>query len=251
MTKKIKCSTQAYEDWKTQTQSLFLRGKNKNARWRSGLLDHFPQCLDWKRTRSAKVRSPQWSRGTYSGGGGPLGSPNIPTRKHKCLYEQLITYISTQKAVNVDHPYTDGSNALRVVTSTLTGPLLLPAPKPAEKPLQKRLNSVCRLPKSPCLFFSHPTQFIHLPLIPWFFGKTTTISGKGFWQIFRAQYTHLGIFIRANTTSAAKRCVCVLCRKRREDAGWPGWNPPYPGCISSSIIFISPAFLGMTPRATM
>lgn len=85
--------------------------------------------------------------------GGPLGSPNILTRKHKCLYEQLITYISTQKAVNVNHPYTDGSNALRVVMSTLPGPLLLPAPKPPEKLLQERLNSVCRLPKSPCLFF--------------------------------------------------------------------------------------------------
>ncbi len=115
------------------------------------------------------VRNGQGERilgGGGGGGGRPLGSPNILTRKHKCLYEQLITYISTQKAVNVDHPYTDGSNALRVVTSTLPGPLLLPAPKPAEKLLQKRLNSVCRLPKSPCLFFSHPTQFIHLPLIP-------------------------------------------------------------------------------------
>lgn len=154
-------------DWKTQTQNFFLRGKNKNARWRSGLLDHFPQCLDWKRTWSAKVRSPQWSRGTYSGGGGggPLGSPNILTRKHKCLYEQLITYISTQKAVNVDHPYTDGSNALRVVTSTLPGLLLLPALKPAEKLLQKRLNSVCRLPKSPCLFFLIQ---LNSSIYPWF-----------------------------------------------------------------------------------
>lgn len=54
--------------------------------------------------------------------GGPLGTPNIPTRKHKCLYEQLVTHISTQKAVNVNHPYTDGSNALRVATSTYPVP---------------------------------------------------------------------------------------------------------------------------------
>lgn len=100
-------------------------------------------------------------------------------------------------------------------------------------------------------FLIQKTQFIHLPLIPWSFGNTTTISAKAFWQTFRAQYTHFGIFILANNTSSAKRCVCVLCPNRRDDAGWPGWNPPWPGCISSSIILISPAFSGMTPRATI
>lgn len=127
-------------------------------------------------------------------------------------------------------------------------PLWLTPFAPKRPRVKKKKNHHVFLFPSPL----HPNfQFIHLPLIPWSFGNTTTISGKGFSQIFRAQNIHFGIFIRANTTSSAKRCVWVPCRNCRDDAGWPGWNPPNPGCISSSIILISPAFLGMTSRATM
>lgn len=228
--------------WQWNTLALF--------RFRGILVTFREGEMECQGAQSARVK------GTYSGGGRPSWVTKYSNSKAQMsLWTTYYLYLDPKKLSTWTIPtYTDGSNALRVVTSTLTGSLITPLPQsPPKKLLQEGLNSVCRLPKSPSLFFfsSNSTQFIHLPLIPWFFGKTTTISGKGFWQIFRAQYTHLGIFIRANTTSAAKRCVCVLCRKRREDAGWPGWNPPYPGCISSSIIFISPAFLGMTPRATM
>lgn len=87
-------------------------------------------------------------KGTYSGDG-TSWVPKYSNSKAQNVSTNNVLLISRpkKKTVKVNHPFTDGSNALRLATITLPSPLWLPAQNPHETSPRNTWTPSGRLPK--------------------------------------------------------------------------------------------------------
>lgn len=95
-------------------------------------------------------------------GGGHL-TPNIPTRKHKCFYEQRTTQYLDPKNCQGELSLHRWLNSPPVWPQTHTRSRTTPCQKPSKSSPRTIELSVDSQNHH---VFHHTTQFIHLPLIP-------------------------------------------------------------------------------------